>query len=151
MDHRLLRLRLLELGVPLCFTEWIWQFLRDRRARVEINGTVSSERIYRVGLRQGSVLSQALFLLWSAPLAAALQEVPGTTGLMYADDTAALCAGNSIEIARRRAQKAADALTKWAQEAKMKVAGQKPQVLVLFQWSRDAVNCTVKVAESETA
>ena len=50
VDHRLLRLRLLELGVPLCFTEWIWQFLRDRRARVEVNGTVSGERIYRAGL-----------------------------------------------------------------------------------------------------
>ena len=65
---------------------------------------------------------------------------------MYADDTAALCAGNTIEVARRRAQQAADALTKWARDAKMRVAGQKTQVLVLSQWSRDAVNCTVKVA-----
>ena len=28
----------------------------------------------------------------------------------------------------------------------MRVAGQKTQVLVLSQWFRDAVNCTVKVA-----
>ena len=91
VDHRLLRLRLLELGVPLCLTQWVWQFLRDRRARVEVNGTVSSERIYRAGLPQGSVLSPALFLLWSAPLAAALQEIPGTTAVMYADGTR-LCA-----------------------------------------------------------
>ena len=146
VDHRLLRLRLLELGVPACFTVWIWQSLRDRRAGVEVNGTVSCERIYRAGLPQGSVLSPALSLLWSAPLAAALQEVPGTTAFMYSDDMAALCAGNTIEEACKRAQQAADALTKWAGEAKMRVAGQKTQVLVLSQWSRDTVNCTVKVA-----
>ena len=144
MDHRLLRLRLLELEVPLCFTEWIWQFLRDRRARVEVNGTVSSERSYRAGLPQDSVLFPALFLLWSAPLAAALQEVPGTTAFMYADDTAALCAGNTIEVASRRAQQAADVLTKWAREAKMRVAGQKTQVLVLSQCFRDAATAPLR-------
>ena len=146
LDHRLLRLRLLELGAPLRFTAWIWQFLRDCRARVEVNDTVSSERIHRAGLPQCNVLSPALFLLWSAPLADALQEVPGTTAFMYADDTAALCAGNTLEMASRRAQQAADVLTKWAQEAKMRVAGQKTQALVLSQWSGDAGYCTIMVA-----
>ena len=28
----------------------------------------------------------------------------------------------------------------------MTVAGQKTQVLVLFQWARDAVNCSIRVA-----
>ena len=146
VDHGLLRTRFLELGVPLCLTQWVWAFLRDRRARVEIDGTLSGERVYRAGLPQGSVLSPALFVLWSAPLVTALQKVPGTTACMYADDTAALCAGNDIETARRRAQQAADTLTKWAREAKMTVAGQKTQALVLSQWSRDAADCTVKVA-----
>ena len=71
---------------------------------MEINGAVSGERIYSAGLPQGSVLSPALFLLWSAPLAAALQEVPGATAFMYADGTATLCAGNNIEVAPERAQ-----------------------------------------------
>ena len=106
---------------------WIWQFLKKGRARVEGNETLSSERIYRTGLPQGSVLSPALFLLWSAPLAAALQEVPGTTTFMYAYDTAALCAGNTIEVASGRVQQSADVLTKCAREAKMMVAGRRPR------------------------
>ncbi|XP_043212634.1 uncharacterized protein LOC122376759 [Amphibalanus amphitrite] len=119
---------------------------RDRRARVEFQSATSGERVYRAGLPQGSVLSPALFLLWAAPLAAELQKTPGTTAFLYADDTAALCSGNNIEVAKLRAQQAADALVKWARASKMVVAGQKTQALVLSQWARDAVNCSVQVA-----
>ena len=65
---------------------------------------------------------------------------------MYADDTAALCAGNDIGVAKKRAQQAVDTLTEWARSAKMTVAGEKTQVLVLSQWSRDATDCTLRVA-----
>ena len=59
--------------------------------------------------------------------------------------SADLCAGSNIEVARERAQRAADALIKWAREAKISVAGQKAQALVLSQWFRDAINSTVNV------
>ena len=85
IDHRMLRLKLHRLSLPKCMIEWIFQFLRDRRARVEINGTSGEERIFRAGLPQGSVLAPTLFTLWSADLAAELREVPGTSVLMYAD------------------------------------------------------------------
>ena len=115
VDHRLLRLRLLELGLPHCMVEWVWQWLRDRRVRVEVNGEKSGERVLRAGLPQGSVLSPLLFLLWAAPLARALRTVPGCSPYMYADDTATLCAGANIETARSRAQRAADVLVSWAE------------------------------------
>ena len=56
VDHRLLRLRLLELGLPLCLVKWVWSWLRDRGVRVEVQGALSKERIFRAGLPQGSVL-----------------------------------------------------------------------------------------------
>ena len=146
VDHRLLRARLAELGIPACFNTWVWSFLRDRRACVELNGTRSGERIYRAGLPQGSVLSPTLFLLWSAPLATALRSLPGTTPFQFADDTSTLCAGNTIAVARDRAQLAADTLVKWARDNKMEVAGQKTQLLVLSQNHRDAVGCHIRVA-----
>ena len=145
VDHRILRLRLLEMEIPRHFVGWIWQFLRDRRARVELNGTQSGERIYRAGLPQGSVLSPTLFLLWSAPLAGALQAARGTTAFFYADDTAVLCGGHNVETARSRAQKAADTLVHWAHVNKMHVAGEKTQLLVLSQRARDA-DCEIRVA-----
>ena len=151
VDHGLLRVRLLELGVPQCMVNWVWQFLRDRRARVEVNGAMSSERVFRAGLPQGGVLSPALFLLWAAPLATSLKSLPGVTPFMYADDTAVLCAGNTVETAQKRAQQAADALVKWARLAKMKVAGEKTQLLVLSQWARDTTNVAIKVAGAPVA
>ena len=45
VDHRLLRLRLLELGLPLCLVKWVWSWLRDRGVRVEAQGALSKERI----------------------------------------------------------------------------------------------------------
>ncbi|KAF0292118.1 Retrovirus-related Pol polyprotein from type-1 retrotransposable element R1 4 [Amphibalanus amphitrite] len=65
---------------------------------------------------------------------------------MYADDTATLCAGASIETARHRAQQAADTLTRWARTSKMVVSGEKTQVLVLSQWPKDAVDLSIRVA-----
>ncbi|KAF0299698.1 Exportin-4 [Amphibalanus amphitrite] len=106
----------------------------------------SRDRVFRAGLPQGSVLAPSLFLLWAAPLVAALKEIPSTTVFMYADDTATLCAGNDIATARRRAQMAADALVHWAGRAKMQVAGEKTQVLVLSQSPRDAADCSIRVA-----
>ena len=44
---------------------------------------------------------------------------------MYADDTAVLCSGNTLKIARSRAQQAADTLVQWARRNKMRVAGKK--------------------------
>ncbi|XP_043234483.1 uncharacterized protein LOC122387897 [Amphibalanus amphitrite] len=81
----------------------------------------------------------------TANLAEALRA-PGTSPYIYADDTAVLCSGNTIEVARGRAQTAADALVAWAHHNKMLVAGEKTQLLVLSQNARDAVRGTIKVA-----
>ena len=131
VDHKLLRLRLLELGLPLCLARWVWGWLRDRRVRVEVQGALSKERIFRAGLPQGSVLSPQLFLLWAAGLAETLRA-PGKSPYIYADDTAVLSSGNTMEVATQRAQTAADSLAAWAHQNKMIVAGEKTQLLVFI-------------------
>ena len=61
VDRQLLRVSLIEQGLPLCLcVRWVWQWLRDRRVKVEVNGTLSGQRIFRAGLPQGSVLSPGL-------------------------------------------------------------------------------------------
>ena len=68
---------------------------------------------------------------------------------MYADDTATLSSGASIEQAERRAQQAADVISGWAARRKMRIAGEKTQALALSQWARDATHLKVKVAGAE--
>ncbi|KAF0307940.1 RNA-directed DNA polymerase from mobile element jockey [Amphibalanus amphitrite] len=137
IDHRMLHLKLLKL-LPRCFATWIFRFLRDRRARVEVNGAHSSERVFRAGLPQGSVLAPTIYTLWAADLIETLRNASDRTDvLMYADDTATLSAGATVELAVARAQKSADALARWARHWKMSIAGQKTQALLLTQRSRD--------------
>ena len=68
---------------------------------------------------------------------------------MYADDTATLSSGASIEQAERRAQQAADVISGWAARWKMRIAGEKTQALALSQWARDGTHLKVKVAGAE--
>ena len=144
VDHRMIFAKLLR-HLQQCMARWVFGFLRDRRACAEVNGARSSERPFRAGLPQGSVLAPTLFTLWSADLIEELRRVPRTSVFAYADDTATLSAGSSIDLARGRAQRAADTLARWARRWKMRIAGQKTQALVLSQWSRDAKNFTIKV------
>ena len=43
IDHNMLYLKMTH-HLPLCMAKWIFHFLRDRRARAEVNGVRSSER-----------------------------------------------------------------------------------------------------------
>ena len=116
---------------------------------MEVNGTRGRERPFRAGLPQGSVLAPTLYTLWSADLITDLKTVPGTEIYMYADDTATLSSGASIEQAERRAQQAADVISGWAARRKMRIASEKTQALALSQWARDATHLKVKVAGAE--
>ena len=82
---------------------------------------------------------------WNVTRSGVAEPVPGTSVYMYADNTATLCSGATIEQARDRAQRAADVMAAWARRWKMRLAGSKTQVLVLSQKHQDARDFTIKV------
>ena len=133
---------------------WVYGFLLDRLARAEVNGVRSSFRavlsglVSVHGLPQGSVLSTILFTIWAADLIEELRA-SRTQVFAYADNTATLSAGATIELTKSRAQRAADTLAGWARRWKMRIAGQKTQALVLSQWSRDAMDLKLRVDGAE--
>ena len=61
------------------------------------------------------------------------------------DDTAVLCAGNTIEASMDRTQQVADALKKWARDNKTTLSREKTQLLGLSQQAHDADDCHIKV------
>ena len=56
--------KLLSLGLPLCFVEWIRSYLSDRRSKVRICNSDSRPFRLQKGVSQGSVLGPVLFSLF---------------------------------------------------------------------------------------
>ena len=81
-----LLLGMLEKGVPVRMVRWCMGFLRNRQARVRMDGRKRHVWKMRQGLPQRAVLSPLLFLFY---IDAVREVVPkGVTVSMYADDLA---------------------------------------------------------------
>ena len=57
-----LLLSMADKGVPLRAIRWIHGFLRNRQARIRLNGETSKSKNFKQGLPQGAVLSPLLFM-----------------------------------------------------------------------------------------
>ena len=95
---------------------------------MEVNGVRGQERPFPAGLPHGSVLAPTLYKLWSADLITDLKSVPV---FMYADDTATLSSGASLEQAGQGAQRAADVISSWAYRLRTRIAREMTQAIVL--------------------
>ncbi|KAM4055517.1 reverse transcriptase (RNA-dependent DNA polymerase) [Hirsutella rhossiliensis] len=87
-------LRLREQGWPSNLARWAGSFMQDRSARIRYQDIVTDSSPLQCGLPQGSPVSPILFLLYTEPIYR-LGHSQGRFG--YADDTAILCVGNSLD------------------------------------------------------
>ena len=81
--HRLLS-KLHKFGFGRNLLQWFQSYLTDRRQRVTVSGAISEPLPIFSGVPQGSILSQALFLLCVNDLPDAVEE---SNIAMFADDT----------------------------------------------------------------
>ncbi|KID83767.1 reverse transcriptase [Metarhizium guizhouense ARSEF 977] len=109
MGNRLV-LRLRKQGWPDNLARWAGSFMSGRFARVRYQDITTPTTPLQCGLPQGSPVSPILFLLYTEPIYR-LGNPEGRFG--YADDTAILCTGQSLEETSQTASEYLQELVNW--------------------------------------
>ena len=108
VPHQRLLLKLKAHGIGDSITDWIEQWLTDRRQRVVVDGEVSNWKSVLSGVPQGSVLGPILFLIYINDL----DDSITSNVLKFADDTKLFRKVNT-DGDKQHLQNDLDRLVKW--------------------------------------
>ncbi|XP_043243991.1 uncharacterized protein LOC122392786 [Amphibalanus amphitrite] len=112
-----------KMGIPGCATRWVKALLTDRRARVRWGNARSSQRVFQEGLPQGSVMAPLLWLIYCNDLDEDINT--NTTRSLYADDTALLATGRSLQACADQLQPDLDQVARWLDKWKVEASPSK--------------------------
>ena len=114
VPHQRLLLKLKAHGIGDSITDWIEQWLTDRRQRVVVDGEVSKWKSVLSGVPQGSVLGPILFLIYINDL----DDNITSNVLKFADDTKLFRKVNT-DGDKQHLQNDLDRLMKWSEKWQM--------------------------------
>ena len=114
MPHQRLLLKLKAHGIGDSITDWIKQWLADRRQQVVVDGEVSNWKSVLSGVPQGSVLGPILFLIYIKDL----DDSITSNILKFADDTKLFRKVNT-DGDKQHLQNDLDRLVKWSEKWQM--------------------------------
>ena len=114
VPHQRLLLKLKAHGIGDSITDWIEQWLTDRRQRVVVDGEVSNWKSVLRGVPQGSVLGPILFLIYINDL----DDSITSNVLKFADDTKLFRKVNT-DGDKQHLQNDLDRLVKWSEKWQM--------------------------------
>ena len=109
-----LLVKLQRFGVNGRMYKWTNSYLKNRRARVMVDGKLGKKILLKQGVPQGGVLPPTLFILFMNDI---VSEMPnGVNIALYADDLVLWCSEEYTTTAKYRIQKALDKVETWARE-----------------------------------
>ena len=114
VPHQRLLLKLKAHGIGDSITDWIEQWLTDRRQRVVVDGEVSNWKSVLSGVPQGSVLGPILFLIYINDL----DDSITSNVLKFVDDTKLFRKVNT-DGDKQHLQNDLDRLVKWSEKWQM--------------------------------
>ena len=114
VPHQRFLLKLKAHGIGDSITDWIEQWLTDRRQRVVVDGEVSNWKSVLSGVPQGSVLGPILFLIYINDL----DDSITSNVLKFADDTKLFRKVNT-DGDKQHLQNDLDRLVKWSEKWQM--------------------------------
>lgn len=125
--HNGLRVKLLDLQLPLPTIKLISSFIAGRSAQVRQNGQLSDPFHIRAGVPQGSSLSPLLYILFVRDVPPPA-NVPGCGLAQFADDTAFWFTGTSHLNIQRAFRKSIDTYLSYCRKWRMTVNAAKTQL-----------------------
>ncbi|EFZ02030.2 Reverse transcriptase [Metarhizium robertsii ARSEF 23] len=129
-------LRLRQQGWPDNLSRWAGSFMSSRSARVRYQDITTPTTPLQCGLPQGSPVSPILFLLYTEPVYR-LGDPERRFG--YADDTAILCTGKSVEETARKASAYIRELEDWGAANGISSDPDKTEVMHFSLKTREAM------------
>ena len=130
IDHELLLYKLGKYGLTETELLWFSNYLSDRSQIVNINGQLSSPKLIKTGVPQGSVLGPLLFLLFINDFPSCLSNA---TCNIFADDNMVHVNGTSIAEVETLLQKSVDESVKWFKMNKFSVNIDKCHVMLISE------------------
>lgn len=100
-------------GWPKPILQWTSSFLESRRVQVRFHGGVTSPKLLKCGVPQGSPISPLLFLLY---MAEPMRSGNSISRFSYADDIGIIGFGRTVTESAAAAQRELDNLVNWAHE-----------------------------------
>ena len=133
VHHGELITRLVRMGMPDLYTNWLIAYLKDRSQSVLCNNKLSVNRPVPFGVPQGSILGPLLFICYINDLPSVLHNC---TVSMYADDVVFYCKHTdhkrAIELLQVNATRAYD----WFSGSGLCINTDKTEVVV-FNWNKN--------------
>ena len=127
VDHRILKQRLLSIGLSSHAVGWFVNYLSERSQCVHFDGLSSEWLNIANGVPQGSVLGPLLFSIYINSLG---ENVDEATLHFYADDTVMYCACPSIKEAVVELQAAFNIIQTQLSELKLLLNVEKTKVML---------------------
>ena len=141
MRNRLV-LRMRGQGWPPFLVQWVASFMQDRMASIRYQDIVTTSTPLQCGLPQGSPVSPVLFLLYTEPIYR-LGHRLGRFG--YADDTALLRIGSTLEETAQLATQDIKELTDWGAANGISFDPEKTEVM---HFTRSRNECSPTITQS---
>ena len=124
-----LRSKIFMLDLLTKMTRWLSDFLVGRVIQVNVNGFLYDKISHAAGVKQGSVLSPLLFLIYVNDLPKPHHRQNSKSH--FADDTALWTASKSVQFSRRDLRK----LAKWCAKWRIKLNLEKTKVIIFSRCS----------------
>ncbi|CAB4010237.1 RNA-directed DNA polymerase from mobile element jockey-like, partial [Paramuricea clavata] len=111
-----------------CFGSILKSYLITRTQKCQVNGTISSERLIKCGVPQGSILGPLFFLLYINDLPQCLSK---TKPRLFADDTNLTAAGESINDVEAAMNSDLENFRKWLIANKLSLNVAKTEFILI--------------------